>query len=91
MRIPLHNNDILRAEKVNLKKEMNSLKLQIKEQQEEVLRLKTEFAKTSTENNLNDILKTRKAKDIENYSHVESIGFKCEGKNSKLMPKQRNH
>ena len=62
------------------------MKLQIKEQQEEVLRLKTELAKTSNENNPTNILKTREAKDgnkrsenIENYSHVESISFKCEG------------
>ena len=57
----LHDNDILRSEKVNLKKDIKSLKIQIKEQQEEVLRLKTELTKTSSENNPNNILKTREA------------------------------
>ena len=57
----LHNNDILRSEMVNLKKDIKSLKLQIEEQQEEVLRLKTEFTKTSNDNNPYNILKTREA------------------------------
>ena len=46
---------------VNLKKDIKSLKLQIEEQQEEVLRLKTEFTKTSNDNNPYNILKTREA------------------------------
>ena len=70
------------------------MKLQIKEQQEEVLRLKTEFTKTSNENNPKNILKTGKAYDgnkrsenIETYSYVKSISFKSEGEKCEVINK----